>query len=164
MDLVGSFKTWLTVKYLAFHAHLTSSSSCDMFEDWILNDRGAAGGNSVTKADESFLASFNQKALDAYSFYFHNVEEADFGCVRIFKLKLGDEDVAFVKVSTDGDDGWCEAYSKNTLIAGGRTYLELIHWMDNIDDLRSYVTNLDSQYPVDFDISKTKWGTPLPWL
>ena len=35
--------------------------------------------------------------------------------------------------------------------------------MDDIDELRGYCSNLDKQYPDNFDVSKTIWSTPLPW-
>jgi hypothetical protein len=112
------------------------------------------------------LENYCDDAKEAYDFYYTNVEEADFGCVRLFRLKeLGvDTDVILIRVTTDGDDGWIEAYDSTHRLAAGRTYLELVHWMDNnIEGLRLFTTDLSNMFPDDFDTSKTKWGTPLPW-
>jgi hypothetical protein len=189
----AQFKLWIERLYISFYSSLKAGSYDGSFEDFIehhqtptpASSEASSFSISMISREESLTTlanSCNQAAVDAFNFYYVNVEEADWGCVRLFSLKqnTGGKQLQFflVKVSTDGDDGWIEvyqAYNDDDALGGGgrggggvtaaRTYLELIYWMDNsLDELRGYITNLDnSQYPPSFDISKTKWNTPLPW-
>ena len=187
----AQFKRWIEHMYISFYSSLKAGSYEGSFEDFIEHHQTPSSSEatsfsiSMISREESLTAlanTCNQAAVDAFNFYYVNVEEADWGCVRLFSLKQNTEgkqlQLFLIKVSTDGDDGWIEAYEADDALGGGggggcvaaaRTYLELIYWMDNsLGELRGYVTNQDldnnqSQYPTNLDISKTQWNTPLPW-
>ena len=108
--------------------------------------------------------NLNSNINDSISFYYENIEENDIGCVNLYELTLNDssEKLYLVRVTTDGDDGWIELYGDDgKLLEYGRTYIEIIHFEDDIAKLRNHV--MDFSYPEGMDLELTKWGTPLPW-
>ena len=77
-------------------------------------------------------------------------------------LNDSNEKLYLIRVTTDGDDGWLELYDDDgKLLEYGRTYIEVIHFEDDIAKLRNRVN--DFSYPEEMDLKLTKWGTPLPW-
>ena len=108
--------------------------------------------------------NLNSNINDSVSFYYENIEEKDIGCVNLYELTLNDsnEKLYLIRVTTDGDDGWLELYDGDgKLLEYGRTYIEVIHFEDDISKLRNRVS--DFSYPEEMDLKLTKWGTPLPW-
>lgn len=97
------------------------------------------------------------------NFYLENVEYADVGCVNLFEISLKSCDSIFmVRVTTDGDDGWIELFDNaGNILELGRTYMELIGFVEDINILRNYVTTYS--FPDCMDMSKSKWDSPLPW-
>lgn len=151
---------------LAFYASLKSGSLEGSLEEFLQSSE--IFNTSIVQRDDSLpkLTLISEDAVNAFNYYYNNVEVADWGCVRLFSMKDNNrnhDEIFIIKVSTDGDDGWVEAYNLHGLVAAGRTYLELVYWIDNVEELRSYVMNLDDPFPSNFDISATKWDTPLPW-
>ncbi|MEM6398277.1 MAG: hypothetical protein AAF741_18140 [Bacteroidota bacterium] len=81
------------------------------------------------QADDSQAPDRVQRAFRYYS---ENVENEDFGWVRLFRHPT----YWAVLTTTDGDDGWIELYTpEGETLTGGRSWLELIHW-DERDVLR----------------------------
>lgn len=68
---------------------------------------------------------------EAYNFYYHIVEEGDFGSVRAYRYSSAIVPIYVVGVSTDGDDGYIEIYSQTgEPITYGRYDCEIINWCD----------------------------------
>ena len=118
--------------------------------------------NEVNLLDRD-STNINDAIKNSINFYLENVEYADIGCVNLFEISLNNcGSIYMVRVTTDGDDGWVELFDSNgNSLAAGRTYMELIGFSDNIDDVRGFVTTFT--FPDCMDISKSKWDTPLPW-
>ncbi len=128
--------------------------------------------------DESFLQSYAvdraqlpqlpAKVQDAHQYYFENVEEKDFGVVRLHQVMLTDEQVYVIYVTTDGDDGWVELYSEEgTELSIGRLYLELVGWGTK-KFLRGQTETGKFPYTLSNRTSLTLWGsdpskTCSPW-
>lgn len=73
----------------------------------------------------------------AYSFYKENVENADWGSVRVYQTHIDTVPIYAVYTSTDRDDGYLEIYSRSGKeIACGRHDANAINWSDQ-DTLRS---------------------------
>lgn len=89
----------------------------------------------------------------AYEYFFNEVE----GWTRLCKVPFGSNFSYAICVLTDGDDGWIEIYdSEGSLIASGRTYLELIGWGD-FNEIRDFVTTLDYPSSLCDRYEKTLW-------
>ena len=84
--------------------------------------------------DEFWCEDVNQfpdNVQEAFRFYFENVEDADFGSVRVYKYSSGIVPIYVVAVSTDGDDGYIEIYNQaGEPITYGRYYADVINWCD----------------------------------
>lgn len=67
----------------------------------------------------------------AYDFYKENVENADWGSVRVYQTSIT-VPVYTVYTSTDGDDGYLEIYSQpGGAIVSGKHDTETINWQDS---------------------------------
>ncbi len=100
------------------------------------------------------------KAAEAYEFYYKNIMQQDLGSVNAYTVDIDDQLVCLVEATTDGDDGWIEAYDmQGELIGAARRYIELLAWGD-VEEIRSLVQNND--LPTNLDASATLWGKPLP--
>lgn len=66
--------------------------------------------------------------LESHDFYLQNVERADWGSVRLLRLE---QNAGYaVRVRTDGDDGWLEAFNaEGEPLAAGRTFLDRVIWL-----------------------------------
>ncbi len=74
---------------------------------------------------------FSDNIQEAFRFYFENVEDADFGSVRVYKYSSGIVPIYVVGVSTDGDDGYIEIYNlAGEPITYGRYDADVINWCD----------------------------------
>lgn len=79
--------------------------------------------------DRSLLPQLPASVQEAHQYYYENVEQRDFGVVRLYKTPLDIQEVYVIYVTTDGDDGWVELYSlTGTELSIGRLYLELVGW------------------------------------
>jgi len=97
--------------------------------------------------DPDNRARMPEKLLESYDFYFKNVEEADWGNVYhdsqyvVHKNEI--EDVHILYVTTDGDDGYVEAFSKageplasGRLQADGDGGYDVVSWDDSFGEIR----------------------------
>ncbi len=106
---------------------------------------------------------------DSVQFYVEQVENKDFGVVRLYKIPFDAEDLSgleevdelslFVnQVLTDGDDGWIELFDGQGRALGyGRTYIELVAW-----GLKNTIRELveSGEFPAELNDreEKTLWG------
>lgn len=80
--------------------------------------------------DEIEANELPDSVKQAYSFYKENVEEEDWGSVRIYKTSVKFP-VYAVYTSTDGDDGYLEIYSQpGEELAVGKHDADVIDWSD----------------------------------
>ncbi|MDY7022274.1 MAG: hypothetical protein SWJ54_13100 [Cyanobacteriota bacterium] len=72
-----------------------------------------------------------KNATEAYIFYKQNVEEADWGKVRLYQADIENINIYIIYVSTDGDDGWLEIYNAQDQGLGfGRYDFETLLWSE----------------------------------
>jgi hypothetical protein len=65
----------------------------------------------------------------AFVYYWSNVEQRDWGSVRLYTVEILGAQTFAVRTTTDGDDGWLEIYAADgSLLGAARTYLELVAW------------------------------------
>ena len=109
------------------------------------------------------------KVKESVIYYLENVENADFGIVRLYfipkkrfidlSLDIKNEEGLFVvRVTTDGDDGWVELFEDDEDAMGfGRTYIELVSWGEQ-QTIRDFVQS--GGFPQDLEERKgdTLWG------
>ena len=80
---------------------------------------------------------FPDNVQEAFRFYFENVEDADFGSVRVYKYSSGIVPIYVVAVSTDGDDGYIEIYNQTgEPITYGNYDAGVINWCDTREECR----------------------------
>lgn len=92
--------------------------------------------NLLTNLGQVELTNLPNKVKQAYSFYKENVEDADWGSVKVKQVAVN-LPVYAVYVTTDGDDGYLEIYTQTgEAIAYGKKYAQEIEWKDR-DTLRS---------------------------
>lgn len=78
---------------------------------------------------------------EAFQYYYQEVEQADWGGVKVYQFPLGEGYFYAVDTQTDGDDGWTELYSDQGAALGfGRTFLEQVYWGEK-ETIRAYVQN-----------------------
>ncbi len=114
----------------AYRASFASVGTVPIEEaDWVAVASGVQRIDSYTRGEELGEGLAGQ----AFQFYYENVEEADWGCVSVFRVQplegSGLLPFVLVRVSTDGDDGWVECFEergqgRRLFIA--RSYLELL--------------------------------------
>lgn len=77
------------------------------------------------------LAQLPDNVQQAFRFYKENVEDGDFGSVRIYKYSSAIVPIYVIGTSTDGDVGYLEIYSQTgEEIACGRYDADKINWCD----------------------------------
>ncbi len=87
----------------------------------------------------------HDSVLESYDFYFRNVENADWGTVKVWEtasLWRGQvEWITVVEVNTDGDDGYVELFdNQGRPLASAETYCGgLKAWDTNFSDVREKV-------------------------
>jgi len=92
----------------------------------------------------------------AYQFYQEQLVQPDRGNVSLTQRPMADALVYVIAGRTDGDDGWLEVYGEDgTSLGFGRTYIELIAWVDQTT-LRQQVET--GEFPDTLDRSQTLWG------
>lgn len=80
---------------------------------------------------------------EAFQYYYNNVEQADWGSVRVYQFPLEDTSFYAVETNTDGDDGWAELYDlQGQAIGFGRNYMEQVYWGEQATT-RGYVQTGD---------------------
>ncbi|MBD2081822.1 hypothetical protein [Leptolyngbya sp. FACHB-17] len=83
----------------------------------------------IDLSDETVRSSLPRSVLEAYDYYFDQVESADWGSVSVSKEKIQNQDIFAVNVSTDGDDGWAELFdAQGQNLGAARTLLEQVAW------------------------------------
>jgi hypothetical protein len=111
-------------------------------------------GESATRLDPK-KTKLPAEVQEAYGYYKQNVEEADWGSARVFRVPIQGKPTYAVRVRTDGDDGWLESYDESgKFLAAGRTYLDLVSW-GPVDVLRGQVET--KEMPADLDPDKSLW-------
>ncbi|MGH8002821.1 MAG: lamin tail domain-containing protein [Brasilonema sp.] len=65
-----------------------------------------------TLGENTEKAAVPESVQSSYNFYYENVERADYGSVRLYKVVISNTFTYAVHVSTDGDDGWLEIYGE----------------------------------------------------
>lgn len=89
----------------------------------------ASSAMPMDLSDETVRSTLPRSVLEAYDYYFDQVESADWGSVSVSKEKIQNQDVFAVNVSTDGDDGWAELFdAQGQEIGAARTLLERVAW------------------------------------
>ncbi len=100
-----------------------------------------------------------EQVAAAYTYYYEQVELADWGNVRVHTVTASPIPTYAVYVTTDGDDGWLEVYQHDgSLLGAARLYIELIGWAE-VDFVRAQTQ--DKGFPPTMDLSATLWGKPL---
>ena len=96
--------------------------------------------------DREEIASTPSTVRDAYDYYLHQCD--GWGSPHLWRIDSPSIEGLpwyLVVVTTDGDDGWVEAYDNaGILLAAGRTYIELIHWGER-EAIRANTD--DSEFP-----------------
>ncbi len=65
-----------------------------------------------TLGENTDQATAPDSVQSSYNFYYENVERADYGSVRLYKVVISKTLTYAVHVTTDGDDGWLEIYGE----------------------------------------------------
>ncbi|MBW4592178.1 MAG: lamin tail domain-containing protein [Brasilonema angustatum HA4187-MV1] len=65
-----------------------------------------------TLGENTDKATAPESVQSSYNFYYENVEKADYGSVRLYKMVINNTLTYAVHVTTDGDDGWLEIYGE----------------------------------------------------
>lgn len=111
-------------------AELTPESVKKIFDDARKNSDGEQDFVSDLGTDVD-VNELPNNVKQAYDFYKENVEDADFGCARVYSIPVDNVPVYAVAVITDGDDGYLEIYSKSgEEIACGKNDCDTINWSD----------------------------------
>ena len=105
-------------------------------------------------AEQPDPAAWPAEVVAAHAFYKAQVEDNDWGTVRVYRVPADVLLTYAVRVTTDGDDGYLEVYDEGGgWLAAGRTEVEAIAWGDR-DWVRAQV---GQGYPPDLE-----WDKPLP--
>lgn len=95
--------------------------------------------------NEEERSQIPKTVLDAYDYYFEEVEAADWGSVTASIEKIQDQDIYAVTVRTDGDDGWAELFDQEgQKLGAARTLEEQTAWGET-DEIRAYTQS--SEFP-----------------
>lgn len=109
--------------------------------------------------ERSELPKLPAKIQEAHQYYYDNVEEIDFGVVRLHLAPLDGQQVYVIYVTTDGDDGWVELYSTTGKeLSIGRLYIELVGWGTR-DFLRGQTQTRKFPYSLSGRSTRTLWGS-----
>ena len=112
----------------------------------------------VYKRSRQTLAATPSTVQAAHSYYYENVESADWGSVRLYFVPLGEHGFFVVRTTTDGDDGWIELFGQDGVELGfGRTYIEQIGWTTQ-EVLRAQVDSGDFPPTLENRYEQTLWG------
>ena len=100
-----------------------------------------------------------QVVVDARNFYRPYFDDRDIGGTSILHIPYQQQAIIYlVSVTTDGDDGWLEAYYHDgTFIGAAGRFLDLVQW-DNRDSIRSLVADPGVYMHPDIDTSETIWN------
>lgn len=120
--------------------------------------------------DRNQLTQLPAKVQEAHQYYYDNVEQRDFGVVRLHKAPIGEQEAYVIYVTTDGDDGWVELYSLDGKeLSIGRLYIELVGWGTK-KTIRSQTQTGKFPYSLSDRSVRTLWGSdpgkicpPMNW-
>ncbi|MHC4390731.1 MAG: hypothetical protein ACYS22_05345 [Planctomycetota bacterium] len=97
-------------------------------------------GREIPTRSAGDVAGLPASVRESYAYFYTNVEEQDWGSARIYEHELGGEKVYAVTVTTDGDDGYIEAFdAQGEPLLSGTTGYGATGWDDDFGAVRSAV-------------------------
>jgi hypothetical protein len=148
---------WYTERLRQFHGERYQAYLDDSDPNNELHPKSQELSQAAVKLDRADLAQLPAEVRAAFDFYFHRVEQEDWGSVAVYRVQTDILETYAVRVTTDGDDGWLEVYDlQGNLLGAGRTYIELVAWAPR-DEVRS---QFGDNWPAALDTSKTLWKVP----
>lgn len=103
-------------------------------------------------SDKKVRSTIPQPVLEAYNYYYKQVESADWGAVVASEETIQNQAVYAITVSTDGDDGWVELFDRTGQNLGAaRTLEEWTAWGDTAA-IRAYTQN--SAFPKELQVKQ----------
>jgi hypothetical protein len=112
----------------------------DAIRDTFTSTDELTTGRELPTRSAGDVAGLPASVRESYAYFYTNVEEQDWGSARIYEHELGGEKVYAVTVTTDGDDGYIEAFdAQGEPLLSGTTGYGATGWDDDFGAVRSAV-------------------------